>query len=251
MGTDKALQSFGGGPSFIERVDRALSSVAHEIVLSGTVEDRYAFLGRRVIPDRGESSNALCGICTVLESLGAAEWVVVVACDLPLIAGMTLVRLAEIARANPDVEAVVPYTEQGGEPLAAAYSPSAACKLRHALDRGVRRIANQPPRRFTLLPAGAHLPGGTIRVAATQRFEPANSPMPENTNMAPRGLSGGAVPPAETLPATVAALDGLDVLWVPATGIADDPVEFLNINDPWDLERALSFLAERGRATAP
>src|SRR5262245_33267846 len=137
MGRDKALVTVGVEETpLIARVERALSEAAGEILLATSDPEPYAFLGRAHVADARPDAGPLGGLVAGLEALARHEIVCVVACDLPFVTSDAFRALSARLREAPHVDAVVPTTEKGDEPLLAAYRPRAARALRRALEAG-------------------------------------------------------------------------------------------------------------------
>lgn len=238
MGEDKALLAFSGAVStikvrFIERVERALSFVAREIILSTNHPDAYPFMKCRAVPDlKFEGSDELDhlgwgplgGLAAGIEALSNCEFVAVAACDVPFLSGITLARMLDMARADESIDAVIPFTDRGPEPLVAIYRSRVARILRSALECGVRRIASNPTKR------GPQLVPATFRTQAL----PFESLQMQSLQNSETGRNNSL--------ATKAALDFVNILWTPADLVADDPREFLNINDPEEYNKAADSL---------
>ena len=117
MGQDKALLPWKGS-TLIESVAREVFRAAGNVTLIGSPE-RYGKLGFPVIPDKIEGCGPMGGLHAALSS-SAAEWNLVVACDMP---GVTCQLLEELLAAaeGSDGDALVPETPGGLEPLCAVY----------------------------------------------------------------------------------------------------------------------------------
>jgi molybdopterin-guanine dinucleotide biosynthesis protein A len=118
----------------LDRQLAALGGRASRIVLVGG-PDRH-IVGVEVIPDRLPGMGALGGLYTALVS-AASDRTLVLACDMPYVTGPFLEFLATT---GGDCDATVPRDGQGLHPLCAVYARSAAPAIRHAIDRGVRRV---------------------------------------------------------------------------------------------------------------
>jgi molybdenum cofactor guanylyltransferase len=82
MGRDKALVEVGGVP-MARRVASALADAgAADVVMVGGDAAALARLGLRAVADRWPGYGPLGGIVTALSALGAAELLLVAACDL-------------------------------------------------------------------------------------------------------------------------------------------------------------------------
>jgi molybdenum cofactor guanylyltransferase len=118
MGTDKSRLQFGGQTS-VERLAAALRPVTPRISLVGPSRaDSEPHL--RIIPDTHERWGALGGIHAALGAC-AADWALIVACDLPFITRDLCSRLLMLGQQeSPD--AVVPIQPDGRpQPLCALY----------------------------------------------------------------------------------------------------------------------------------
>ncbi len=80
MGRDKAYLPVSGG-ILVTRVAGAVEAAAGNVALVGDPE-RYADLGYPVVADRYPGQGPLGGILTALGEK-AAEWNLIVACDMP------------------------------------------------------------------------------------------------------------------------------------------------------------------------
>jgi molybdopterin-guanine dinucleotide biosynthesis protein A len=125
MGTDKALLEFGGR-NFVERIHAALASITARTSLVGAKSEVATYPLLPTVPDVHVKWGALGGLHAALAAC-RAEWAAVVACDLPLITGELLVRLASL---RENFQAVVPVQPDGRwQPLCALYR-AAVCRER-------------------------------------------------------------------------------------------------------------------------
>ena len=140
FGRDKALVEMVGAPMLL-RMRALLSSVSTDVhVISAS--HKYAAVGVTGIPDRWEGQGPLAGIITALlatKETGAAEWNLIIGCDMPFLTREWLSYLVERVLAS-DAEVVAPKSAQGLEPLCACWRTSAAAKLQDAFDSGTRKI---------------------------------------------------------------------------------------------------------------
>jgi len=134
MGRDKALLPFRGG-RLAESVAEAVEAAAGSVAVVGRTE-----LGRfRAIPDRYPGEGPLGGILTALAD-SAADWNLVVACDMPEITAAFLTGLLGAAAAS-GADALIPLGPSGRpEPLCAVYHRRCVGPLHGAFDRGVRKV---------------------------------------------------------------------------------------------------------------
>ncbi|MFN7993041.1 MAG: molybdenum cofactor guanylyltransferase [Bryobacteraceae bacterium] len=137
MGRDKALLPFRGG-TLGGYVAAAVASAAGSAIVIGDPQ-KYAILGYPVTPDRTPGIGPLGGIETAL-SCTAADWNLILACDMPGITLPFLLELLEKAEAS-FADAVIPCGPSGiMEPLCAVYHARCLTVLRNALDSGVRKV---------------------------------------------------------------------------------------------------------------
>ncbi len=139
FGADKALHRVGGRPMAL-RVADVLSKVVESVTLVGRPA-RYRQLGLPVIADKFDGIGPLGGILAALEE-SDTEWNLIVACDLPRIERSVLECLIQRVR-TADADVVWPAAPDGRiQPLCAAYSKRAAVRVRSAVERGVRKVAD-------------------------------------------------------------------------------------------------------------
>ena len=139
MGKDKALLPFRGG-ALAGHVAAMVEAAAGSATLIGDPQ-KYGHLGYPVFPDRSPGAGPLGGIESAL-SYTAADWNLVVACDMPAISTELLRGLLQAAeRLNTD--ALVPAGPSGRlEPLSAVYHRRCRETLHRALEAGVRKVAD-------------------------------------------------------------------------------------------------------------
>jgi molybdopterin-guanine dinucleotide biosynthesis protein A len=141
MGTEKALLRFDG-EALVLRVARRMGAVASPVLLAPGLHGRLGSLGYDEVDDAVEGSGPLGGL---VAGLGASPHplVAVAAADMPFVSPQLL---ALLARLTGDLDAAIPVTGQGLEPLHAVYSVRALPALREALRSGVlamRDVASQ------------------------------------------------------------------------------------------------------------
>lgn len=139
MGRDKALLPFRGG-ALAGHVAATVAAAAGSVVLIGDPQ-KYGHLGYAVLPDRSPGEGPVGGIESAL-SYTAADWNLVLACDMPSISAQFLRGLLDAAgRLNAD--ALLPAGPSGRlEPLSAVYHRRCLAKLRAALRAGVRKVTD-------------------------------------------------------------------------------------------------------------
>ena len=137
MGRDKALLPFRGG-ALASHVAARVAAAAGSATLIGDPR-KYRHLGYAVLPDRSPGAGPAGGIESAL-SYTAADWNLVLACDMPAISTEFLRGLLDAAeRLNAD--ALVPAGPSGRlEPLSAVYHRRCLATLRRALEAGVRKV---------------------------------------------------------------------------------------------------------------
>lgn len=120
MGTDKARLEWDGEPLAV-RVATRLRAATGRVVLVGGAGRGYEDLGWPWFPD----PRALAGagpMAGLLQALGLAERVLLLACDLPAIEPWFLRRLLALARHHP---VAIPRVDGRLEPLCAVYGGEA------------------------------------------------------------------------------------------------------------------------------
>jgi molybdopterin-guanine dinucleotide biosynthesis protein A len=133
-GADKASLVVGGA-RIIERQLAALASVTDDIRIVSNDPDRYAVLGVRVIQDQIRDAGPLGGLHAALVD-AAHHGVIVLACDLPFVTPALLETLAIEFGGGDEIDAVVPRSTRGLEPLCAVYSTRLAEVARRLIDAG-------------------------------------------------------------------------------------------------------------------
>jgi molybdopterin-guanine dinucleotide biosynthesis protein A len=131
MGEDKALLPWRG-TSLLDHAVSRLGQVAASVGILSGGSVRYHDRGLPVIVDATAGAGALGGVCAALAAHRTSAGLFL-AIDLPLVPASLLARLVE---ASADVDAVVPVTPRGAEPLCAVYGPACLDPIRSALARG-------------------------------------------------------------------------------------------------------------------
>ena len=138
MGCDKALLPFRGAP-LIRSVARTVEAAAGSARIVGNPE-RYGDIGYEVIADRYPGEGPLGGILTALGTAAAADWNLMVACDMPALTVEVLSGLFAAAEES-DADILVPLGAGGRlEALCAVYHRRSREALSAAFDRGVRKV---------------------------------------------------------------------------------------------------------------
>ena len=118
MGRDKALIPFLGKP-LIVHVYETVKSLADEVLITTNRPANYRFLEVPLHQDIVKERGALGGLYTALKSANNPV-VAVVACDMPF-ASSELLSRARDRLIGEQVDAVIPRSESGLEPLHAVY----------------------------------------------------------------------------------------------------------------------------------
>ncbi len=133
-GADKASLPIGDA-RIIDRQLAALSAVSDDVRIVANDRDRYAGLGLRVIPDAVPDRGPLGGLYTALLD-AAHDRVLVLACDLPFVTAALLQRLVAESGTGQEIDAVVPRSARGLEPLCALYFRRCAGRVLTRIERG-------------------------------------------------------------------------------------------------------------------
>jgi molybdopterin-guanine dinucleotide biosynthesis protein A len=137
-GIDKSALHIGG-LRIIERQLRALREITDSIVVVGGDPARFAELGVRAVPDVLPGCGALGGIYSALLA-SDRERTLVVACDMPFLSPALLRRLARPC--SSEIDAVMPRSHEGLQPLCAVYAARSAATLRRRIERGMLKAAS-------------------------------------------------------------------------------------------------------------
>ncbi len=142
MGTDKALVDLEGH-RLIEYPLAVLRAVCADVVLACGPTRRYQELGHQLALDPIDDGGPLAGLVAGLEAARAAgaEWVAVLACDMPRADARVLGALLERARRR-ELDACLLGVEAGVEPAYAVYRVRCAPAARRALLDGRRRLVS-------------------------------------------------------------------------------------------------------------
>jgi molybdopterin-guanine dinucleotide biosynthesis protein A len=92
------------------------------------------------VADRVRGAGALGGLLTAIAE-SPADRTIVLACDLPFVTAALLERLATELGTGEPVDAVVPRSRRGLEPLCAAYARRCAPYALARLERGALQVA--------------------------------------------------------------------------------------------------------------
>ncbi len=122
MGRDKAALLIGGEPLLRRAVTRLRLALAEVIVVGSPTLSPLA-PETRLVADDWPGRGPLGALATALRATGA-EWVFLVACDMPFTQPALIREIARMALASPDADVVAVRGERGIEPLHAAYRRS-------------------------------------------------------------------------------------------------------------------------------
>ena len=138
MGTDKAFVEIDGVP-MVERVAAALTAGGcRSVQLVGGDAALLARFGHPVVVDRFPGEGPAGGVLTALGAAGAADVVVIAACDLPWLDAATVSAVASVLD-GPAVHAAVAVTDRWQQSLT-AWRPAAAGVLATAWADGRRSM---------------------------------------------------------------------------------------------------------------
>ena len=136
FGEDKALALLHGRPLLAHILERTAGLAAETFLVTNRPE-AYAAFGLPMVGDRRPGTGALGGLYTALTYAGQ-EWVICLACDMPLVNRRLLESLLAL-RAEADV--VMPRLNGLWEPMHAVWRREAClASARSALERGERRV---------------------------------------------------------------------------------------------------------------
>jgi len=138
-GADKAALAVGR-ERIIDRQRAALAAVADDVRIVAGNRPGYDGRGLRVIADAVPDAGPLGGLYSALLD-AAHERVLILACDLPFVTAALLERLVAESRTGEEIDAVVPRSARGLEPLCALYMRRAAGAARARIERGDLRVA--------------------------------------------------------------------------------------------------------------
>lgn len=144
MGRDKALLELDGR-TLLRKTYELLERVCGQAVIVGPAA-RYASLGLPLIEDARPGCGPLSGLESALadcqgSARGAAEWALVVACDMPSLDERALRQLLREAEKQDGAQAIVPVSADGRrQPLCALYRAGARDAVSKQLETGNFRL---------------------------------------------------------------------------------------------------------------
>jgi molybdopterin-guanine dinucleotide biosynthesis protein A len=131
MGQDKARLAFRGG-ELAGEIAATVARAAGNVTLVGHSE-------LPAIPDRYPGEGPLGGILTALHHT-AADWNLIVACDMPQLSDAFLTELVTRAMQSP-ADVLLPYGPDGlPQPLCAVYHRRALPTMEDHFRRGMRKV---------------------------------------------------------------------------------------------------------------
>jgi len=138
MGQDKNFLPIQGRP-MIQHIVEQLLPWFDEVIIGANDPGRFAFLQRRVIPDRQPEMGPLMGLCSCL-SESRHELNLLTACDVPAVDPHFLMKMIQ---SSEDCDIVMPLSSgQQPEPLLALYRKSVGGYAEKILNQGKRRMAD-------------------------------------------------------------------------------------------------------------
>lgn len=149
MGRNKSMLEINGEP-LIERTVNLITPLLEKITLIISAAESsnpqntnlYSNFGLPLLADLWPNAGPLVGIATALAS-AKTQWCLILACDMPFLTRDWLTFLLDqMSEAPEQIDAIVPETARGLEPLCALYRSSCAPTLAAALDRGTRKVTD-------------------------------------------------------------------------------------------------------------
>jgi|GEM_PF-2617094 len=133
-GTDKGLYQYQG-QALIKYPLTLLSETTSLVSIVAKDDKEFQWLGYPVIKDMVDQQTPLVGILSGLLN-STTDWNYFQACDMPFmqsgIFNVLIERIEEISE-NPDIQAFIPLTDIGLQPLAAFYRKNSIDALREAI----------------------------------------------------------------------------------------------------------------------
>ncbi|WP_297096069.1 molybdenum cofactor guanylyltransferase [uncultured Draconibacterium sp.] len=136
MGTDKALLELEG-KTLLERAINLCKPISTELLISSN-SDLHAGFNYPVINDEVKNCGPIGGIYSGLKQSNT-DWNLVLSVDTAFVDAPFLQFLIENIG---DFDAVVPFSEKGGEPLIALYNKSCISKMEELIENGDYRMHN-------------------------------------------------------------------------------------------------------------
>jgi len=136
MGSNKAVVEFCGR-RMIDRVTQTLSEIASPVVVVARRRADVGEVAGVVVEDERPYAGPLPALVAGLRTTGSIRNIVV-ACDMPFLNTTLLGRLGELL--DDTVDAVVPITGEGAQPLHAAFGDCAIEPLLSTIASGERSL---------------------------------------------------------------------------------------------------------------
>jgi len=138
---DKGLIQWRGKPLVAHVVERLQPQVDELLISCNRNVPQYRALAATVVDNRGEFQGPLAGLESASSRI-ATEFLVVVACDVPLLPGDLVPRLIDPLRASANSAAEISYAHDGqrGQYLCAAIRRECLASLGAFLDQGHRAV---------------------------------------------------------------------------------------------------------------
>lgn len=137
FGTNKALAEFNGVP-LIQRVTGLIGALFSEKLLITNTPETYSFLAWPTAGDRFPDHGPLAGIHAALSGIRSPR-AFITACDMPFLVPELIRYLCSLA--TPEWEVVLPWLDDGPEPLCAVYSKMALPVITDNLRNGQKKIS--------------------------------------------------------------------------------------------------------------
>ncbi|XGW00442.1 MAG: molybdenum cofactor guanylyltransferase [Leptolyngbya sp. BL-A-14] len=149
MGRDKALLPINGVP-LLQRVCNAAMQCTSIVYVITFCPDQYRaivpatcrLLQEQALAGGTEPHGPLVGFAQALEAMQReglqTEWVLLLACDMPRLSGVTLCHWSKQLAMAEDAIALLPKDPKGWEPLCGFYRTSCLASLQAAIARGDR-----------------------------------------------------------------------------------------------------------------
>jgi molybdopterin-guanine dinucleotide biosynthesis protein A len=140
MGKDKAEILVDGEPLWFRQLELLRQTQPVEILISGLADGPYAAAGYPIVTDELPDQGPLGGISSVMAK-AAAEWVLVLAVDVPFVTAEFL--RCMVHQGVQTGKGIIPIHSDGRlEPLVAVYPRAALPHARANLHAGDRKLAN-------------------------------------------------------------------------------------------------------------
>tara|TARA_A100001015_G_scaffold166473_1_gene185041 strand:- start:1228 stop:1827 length:600 start_codon:yes stop_codon:yes gene_type:complete len=177
MGRDKALLSYSGESTQLERIVDLLSKICQKVFVSQRKDQSFPIPSKAevVFDSIASVKGPLCGILSAMQAFPQAHWLVL-ACDLPFVTVSTLEKIITSFRASdPRLTAYRSSSDGLPEPLCAIY-PIGSNKV--LLDTS-RKTGNFCPRKLLIINEATLIdqedPSSLDNINTSAEFEAANS----------------------------------------------------------------------------